>query len=288
MAPRLLPSGNYAQEPGLIVVLRADKVAVLLCNSNWNEDNAMKSLPWVFTALLLSLAPIANAQPGCGSSAPGTEIIRMRPVTGAPFTADIVLENSHQMSDGTNLVIKRHGRVERDSAGRSRCELEDTHNAITAIEILDPVAKVAIRLDTRNKLATVTHIPQTPQQAATVSTAVVEKKTEQKPNRRYTTEKLNNREIDGIPVTGARSTNITEAGEVGNDKPIITTMEYWYSSDLKLTLLSIRDDPRAGKFVDKLVNIQRIEPDPNVFHIPDGYTVKDLYCRNGHCSYDSE
>ena len=251
----------------------------------------MKSLPWVSAAILfLFLTPTANAQPGCGSSAPGTEVTKLRSVTGAPFSADIALENSHQMNDGTQLVVKKHGRVERDSAGRSRCELEDAHKTIAVIEIVDPVAKVAIRLDTRKKLATVTHIPQTPQQDAPTSTAVVEKKPERPatPNPRYTMEKLNSREIDGITVTGTRSTSITEAGEAGNDKPIITTMEYWYSSDLKLTLLSIRDDPRFGRSVDKLVNIQRIEPDPGVFHIPDGYTVKDLYCRAGNCSYVSE
>ncbi|MBZ5504456.1 MAG: hypothetical protein LAO78_03115 [Acidobacteriia bacterium] len=251
----------------------------------------MKALSWISASLFLLLfTTIANAQPGCGSSAPGTEITKLRPVAGAPFSADIVLENSHQLSDGTHLVVKRHGQVSRDSAGRSRCELEDAHKTITVIEIVDPVAKVAIRLDTRKKFATVTHIPQTPQQAAPASTAVVEKKPEKPamPNPRYTMEKLDSREIDGIPVTGTRSTNITEAGEAGNDKPIVTTMEHWYSSDLKLTLLSIRDDPRGGKFIDKLVNIQRIEPDPSVFHIPDGYTVKDRYCRAGDCSYDSE
>jgi hypothetical protein len=101
-------------------------------------------------------------------------------------------------------------------------------------------------------------------------------------------ENLDSREIEGIPVTGTRFTNITEAGEAGNDKPIVSTVESWYSTDLKLTLLLVNEDPRYGKTTDKLVNIQRNEPALAVFQIPDGYTVKDVYCRNGSCSYDSE
>lgn len=250
----------------------------------------MKSLPWISAAiLLLFFAPNANAQPGCAMSAPGTEVTKLRPVTGAPFSADIVMEKSDLLNDGTHLVVKRHGRIERDSAGRSRCELEDAHKTITVIEIIDPVAKLAIRLDPRKKFARVTHIPQTPQQTAPASTAA-EKKPPQPatPNPRHKMENLDSREIEGIPVTGTRYTNITEAGEAGNNKPIVSTVESWYSTDLKLTLLLVNEDPRYGKTTDKLVNIQRNEPALAVFQIPDGYTVKDVYCRNGSCSYDSE
>ena len=75
------------------------------------------------------------------------------------------------------------------------------------IEIVDPLAKVAIRLDTHRKIAAVTHIPQTPQEAAPES-QVVEKKAEQKPKRNITStlEKLESKEIEGILATGMRTT----------------------------------------------------------------------------------
>jgi hypothetical protein len=252
----------------------------------------MKLLSWVSACIfLLFSAAIANAQPGCGISAPGTQVTKLRPVTGAPFSADIVWENTRVLNDGNRIVEERHGRIDRDSQGRSRCELEDARKTITVIEIVDPVAKVAIRLDPRNKLATVTHLPQTPPATAPSSQPVAEKKPEKlpaAPDPRHTMQTLSSRELEGLTVTGTRFTNIIEAQQEGNDKPITTSLEEWYSGDLKLTLLSIRDDPRNGKMVDKVFNIHTNEPEPAVFRIPDGYTVKDLYCRAGLCKYDSE
>jgi hypothetical protein len=251
----------------------------------------MKSLLWVSACIfLLFSAAIANAQPGCSISAPGTQVTKLRPVTGAPFSADIVWEKTRELNDGTRIVDERHGRIDRDSQGRSHCELQDARKAITVIEIVDPVAKVAIRLDPRTKLATVTHRQMTPQ-AAGSQQPVAEVKPEKPPaaaDPRHTSQTLSSRQIEGFTVTGTRSTNIVEARQDGNDKPITTSLEEWYSGDLKLTLLSIQDDPRYGKTVDKLVNIHTSEPEPAVFHIPDGYTAKDLYCRAGACIYDSE
>jgi hypothetical protein len=251
----------------------------------------MKPLQWISAGLfLLFSAAIANAQPGCGISAPGTQVTKLRPVTGAPFSADIVWEYTRVLNDGNRIVEERHGRIDRDSQGRSRCELEDARKTITVIEIVDPVAKISIRLDPRKKLATVTHFPQTPQAVAPSSQPVAEKKPEKPPaaDLRHTMQTLSSRELEGLTVTGTRFTNIIEAQQDGNDKPITTSLEEWYSGDLKLTLLSIRDDPRNGKMVDKVVNIHTNEPEPAVFRIPDSYTVKDLYCRAGLCSYDSE
>lgn len=251
----------------------------------------MKSLSWISASLFLLLfTTIVKAQPGCAISAPGTQVTKLRPVTGAPFSADIVWENTRVLNDGNRIVDERHGRIDRDSQGRSRCELEDARKTITVIEIVDPVAKIAIRLDPRKKLATVTHFPQTPQAAAPSSQPVAEKKPEKPPaaDPRHTMQTLSSRELEGLTVTGTRFANIIEARQDGNDKPITTSLEEWYSGDLKLTLLSIRDDPRNGKMVDKLVNIHTNEPEPAVFRVPDGYTVKDLYCRAGLCKYDSE
>lgn len=260
----------------------------------------MKPLSWVSACIFIHLlfsAASANAQPGCAISAPGTQVTRLPPVAGAPFSADLVWENTRVLSDGNRIVDTRHGRIDRDAQGRSRCELEDAKKMITVIEIVDPVAKVHIRLDPRKKLATVTHVPQTRQAAApsTSSLPVAEKKPEQPPaadrlavDHKHTTETLSSREIEGLTVTGTRFTNTIEARQEGNDKPITTSLEEWYSEELKLTVLSIRDDPRMGKTVDKLANIHTSEPEPAAFRIPDGYAVKDLYCRAGLCKYDSE
>jgi hypothetical protein len=82
--------------------------------------------------------------------------------------------------------------------------------------------------------------------------------------------------------------NTIQAGQAGNERPITSVTEEWFSKDLKITLLYTNDDPRFAVTVNKVVNIHAGNPDPAVFHIPEGYTVKDVYCRDGVCKYDSE
>ena len=81
--------------------------------------------------------------------------------------------------------------------------------------------------------------------------------------------------IEGLTVEGTRTTVTYPEGFFGNDRPITSTSDTWYSRDLNLTVLSETDDPRQGKSVTKLTNISRDEPDPALFQIPSDYTVED-------------
>jgi hypothetical protein len=42
-------------------------------------------------------------------------------------------------------------------------------------------------------------------------------------------------------------------------------------------VLEINDDPLRGTTTTELTDIEHTEPDPALFHAPDGYTVKDQY-----------
>ncbi len=81
--------------------------------------------------------------------------------------------------------------------------------------------------------------------------------------------------IEGFTATGVRFHNTTAAGAMGNDKPMTSTNERWYSSDLKMALLTISESPESGKHVHKLVNIQTGDPDPLLFQVPADFTVKE-------------
>ena len=50
--------------------------------------------------------------------------------------------------------------------------------------------------------------------------------------------------------------------------------ETWYSPDLQVVVMSKTSDPRFGESVYQLTNITRAEPDPSLFAVPSGYTVK--------------
>ena len=67
-----------------------------------------------------------------------------------------------------------------------------------------------------------------------------------------------------------------EAGVIGNDKPIATTTERWFSTDLKMDLVNITESPDSGKHVRKLVNIRSGEPDPLLFQVPPDFTVREM------------
>ena len=75
---------------------------------------------------------------------------------------------------------------------------------------------------------------------------------------------------------GTRSTHIMDAGLIGNDKPIATTTERWFSTDLKMDLVNISESPDGGKHVRKLINIRAGEPDPLLFQVPPDFTVKEM------------
>jgi hypothetical protein len=90
------------------------------------------------------------------------------------------------------------------------------------------------------------------------------------------TEQLGARTIEGIPVTGTRTTTTIPAGTIGNDKDLAISHETWYSSDLKLVVQSSQIDPRFGETTYMLTNLRRSEPDAALFQVPAGYKVEKV------------
>jgi hypothetical protein len=85
-------------------------------------------------------------------------------------------------------------------------------------------------------------------------------------------EDLGKQLIEGVETVGSRSVVTLEAGAIGNERPIRIVSERWYSPELQVVVLSINDDPRAGKTTYRLANLSRSEPPPTLFEAPAGYT----------------
>ena len=78
-----------------------------------------------------------------------------------------------------------------------------------------------------------------------------------------------------VSAQGTRTTRTIPAGAIGNEKPIVITVERWYSPDLQMNVMIKRSDPRTGENVFQLTNIMRSEPDASLFQVPPDYTVKE-------------
>ncbi len=221
---------------------------------------------------------------------------------GQPFSADTVDETDKFLADGNHIHRETHGKVFRDSQGRTRTETEIERfipgsDPLLHITIIDPVEGRFIVLDPQNKTAMVNFFekhwanpePVTSKPAAkpglsTSATAshapglsAVAGQTQggQSNMNKRSVEELGTMAIEGFTATGVRFHNTTAAGAMGNDKPMTSTNERWYSSDLKMALLTISESPESGKHVRKLLNIHTGDPDPLLFQAPADFTVME-------------
>ena len=89
------------------------------------------------------------------------------------------------------------------------------------------------------------------------------------------TERLGERDIEGVRADGTRTTMTIQANAIGNQAPIVIVSERWYSPELQVVVLTRRSDPRFGETVYRLVNIVRAEPSTDLFEIPSDYRIQD-------------
>lgn len=214
--------------------------------------------------------------------------------TGLPFSADVEEENDKLLADGNRIHYEVHGKIFRDSEGRMRTETEapvfnSGSKPFVHINITDLVEGRIIFLDTEHKIATVTLLGRptgkaaltTPKDPADQHPKVQPVPTVQghllpPPTPDPAPEDLGTSQIEGFTVQGTRSTHIMTAGMIGNDRPIATTTERWFSIEFKMDLVNITENPEAGKHVRKLANIHAGEPDPLLFQIPPDFKVKEM------------
>ncbi len=94
-------------------------------------------------------------------------------------------------------------------------------------------------------------------------------------------ESLGTQTIEGVQAEGTRITFTIPAGKIGNERPIVTVNERWYSPELQAVVMSKNLDPRSGDTIYRLTNISRSEPDASLFQVPADYTIKENTLPNG-------
>ena len=217
-----------------------------------------------------------------------TEFGAGRIVKGAPYSATAVTESTQTLPDGNHIKRTITSSIARDSEGRTRREqsisgigaLSNTGESAKAITIHDPVAGTNASLDASAHTAHVNHEVTTnfsftrrEPGADTQNQATAKMNHRQQRQANTKTEDLGTQVMEGLAVQGKRVTHTIPAGEIGNELPIQTVTETWYSQDLQAVVMSKTSDPRSGDSTYKLTNISRAEPDPALFQIPGDYTV---------------
>lgn len=235
-----------------------------------------------------------------------TEIVKNQ-----PYQAQAVTEVKQTLADGTHITQTTTATVARDSDGRTvRIQKLSTigpwksasnssqADAPTLTTIFDPVAQTHTDYNSDSNVAHVLAMPALPAKAQATGAAggfavisagpggggpsnvtfafKARAEAGEAPNGDLKTESMGDKAINGIPVSGTRTTNTIPAETIGNDKDIVITRETWYSPDLKLVLQTTQTDPRFGETTYSLKNVERSEPDSTMFQIPAGYTVEKV------------
>lgn len=229
------------------------------------------------TVLLLAASAALAAQV-MGSNSGEVAHIGGPQTKNVPYTLTRTSTIVQTLANGATITRTFTVKSARDSQGRIYSETHLTfpigpdRQAVDVIRysVFDPVVRTNITWDNRTKIANVTHMlrrePETDsaRQPQTVRAP-----------RQVTREDLGVRTIADIEARGTRTTAIIPAGEVGNDQPLTIATENWISTQYHIPLLTITDDPRSGKRTDEVTQFQPGEPDPALFKIPEGYTVRE-------------
>ena len=266
--------------------------------------------------LIQTLTQTAQASGGSGGSvAFGGSMIasHAKPVTGAPYSAQIVTETVQPFTDGNSITHTSTSTVYRDSQGRTRREQninvvgpsQVSGSPIQFITIDDPVAGVHYTLNPNKMIATQMATSGTapatvggtlatkiiPSDGSNVSITYFSSGDGVSAGGRggssaisvagevsasnVTSESLGAETIQGLSCLGTRVTRTIPAGQIGNAQPILITTDKWYSQDLQIEVKTVHSDPRTGTTTTALVNLSRNEPNPTMFTVPPGYTINN-------------
>ena len=233
-------------------------------------------------------------------------------MANAPYSGQQEIEVSQTLQGGVHVSHPSPSgqKIWRDSQGRIRVEksLMPGRNRAdgvpTLVEIQDPVAGCTYIMDDVHRIAhriKVSVAPQPnmeermtrelvgrgspPQSAARSGSGLAESAPRPAAARRglansaeppqSSLQDLRTQVMDGVLVHGTRIVTVIPAGFSGNDGPITSTRDTWYSPDLNLILCTVLVNHLSSTSTDRVVNLTRNEPDPSLFLVPVDYSIVD-------------
>ena len=258
--------------------------------------SARLSLTVTATLLIGCLTGTAQAQRGPGGPGgfgPGFGPGMGKVVTGEPYTATVTNTSFEKLTDGTTITHNNTVTEARDSQGRTYRSVTNpptgtSTQSFTRTTVTDPVAHTVTEWGSQSKTAIQFQLhtpggdhgpwqgggpggpgPGGPDGGGRFHAQV-------------TRTPLPPQTIAGVSADGVKTTRTIPAGTEGNDKPLVSTREIWTSTSLKIILLEKSDDPRDGSHKTEVTALNQNEPDPTLFQIPQGYTLKTETGHRGH------
>jgi hypothetical protein len=212
-----------------------------------------------------------------GNSREMMSSILIPPLSNAPFQATVTAEWTKHLPDGTTTKLTNHRLVVRDSRGRIYQERrtlvpEDSpqKSLIFRIEISDPVTHTKYfcepslsECELRNYNMPVTE-PVIPAGELANGTRYLSRAS------------LGTKTMEGLVVIGTRETITIQTGVIGNNAPVDSTKEFWFSPKLDLNLQVLRLNPLHGDQLFNVTNLKLSEPDSRLFVLPRGCKVVDV------------
>lgn len=206
-------------------------------------------------------------------------------VSGAPFTAKIVVTWNEPLVGGGTIARKYYTMVARDAQGRVHRETRDFVPANSSAEprlrsfsIADPVA--ATRTTCAQSTMTCTTAEFHPRVSLTGERGTDEaggpfSTRGGKINR----VSLGEQTIGQLRVQGTRETATSVAGDNGSDRMIVSHRDLWYSPDLHMDISVVRSNPQMGQLTLTVTDLVRGDPEPSWFVVPSGYETRNAYIR---------
>ena len=217
-------------------------------------------------------------------------------IAGAPYSGVVVTQSTTTFSDGNRIVRTNSTHYYRDGQGRTRVEravgLDSAGNSSQSnlvITITDPVAGElyffrsqgksveAMKLSPSLMAARFAAAPAADRQVpfalmgigmgigASLSTEASSAETS-----------LGQKVVNGVTATGTRTVRTIPVGALGNEKPITSTVEEWFSPDLDVPVQITQKSSIGGDVTLNLTQLVRSEPDASLFAPPAGYSVHDV------------
>ena len=244
--------------------------------------------------VLLALAVCSCAAPFLGQDQNKPAVIRANdggydgplqsifvpPKAGAPFSLTLATEWARPLGNGGSFTLANERRIVRDAMGRiyqERWILVPKGGSIKShmnvFQITDPEMHTWYNCETATKVCELLTYHLTTADTYLPATGVSGPLPDGKGSRLH--EDLGASAIEGVDTHGYRETLTLNPGTMGNDAPMVTTREFWWSPELALNLVSIVDSPQFGKQVFRAKDVSTTPPEPGLFAIPDDYKVVD-------------
>jgi len=199
------------------------------------------------------------------------------PVTGAPYSALRTTQIQQVLRDGNAVSRTEQSKVYRDSQGRTREERSITPPAssgkqpYTEAVIVDPVAGYRYMLNSSTMTAIQTPLPSS---SGSTTSGTPPARFSPPNGIQISTVSLGTQTINSVTATGTQVTETIPAGAIGNAQAITIVRTTWISTVLKVPVEIKSSDPRFGTTDMELTSILQSEPDPSLFTVPAGYTIK--------------